>query len=216
MGGWLESVLIGFYQLEIDFYKLFPGPATVGLGTSEKGGIAMTRYLRQLKTGAIYIMTDILAKRRDMVPYDAEQAKNRIAAIKQMLVNRQPNPEDFDASAEEAALVKASAMELAGLEAKLENVEKAEEKAIEEAALPDDAKKLNDQEPITNEQAAEQLKQDMLNDDPKYQKALSLKSRNEVEEYMLLEFGQEIEISRPFKDLKAYALEKTVNRILEG
>ena len=211
----MESVLIGFYQLEIDFYKLFPGPATVGLGTSEKGGIVMPRYLRQLKTGAIYIMTPILAKRRDMVPYDAEQAKNRIAAIKTMLLNRQPSPEDADASAEEAALIKASAMELSGLEAKLETVEKAEEKAIEDAALPDDAKKLNDQEPITTEQAAEQIKQDRLNDDPKYKKVIAFKSKNEVEEYMLLEFGQEIEISRPFKDLKAYAIEKTAKRILE-
>lgn len=160
-------------------------------------------------------MTPILAKRRDMVPYDAEQAKTRIAAIKQMLLNRQPTPEEADASAEEAALVKASAMELAGLEAKLETVENAEEKAIEDAALPDDDKKLNDQSPITTEQAAEQIKQDRLNDDPKYQKATGLRSKNDVEEYMLLEFGQEIEISRPFKDLKAYAVKKTADRILE-
>ena len=177
--------------------------------------MAVTRYLRQLKTGAIYVMTPILAKRRDMVPYDAEQAKNRIAAIKTMLLNRQPTPEEANASSEEAALVKASAMELAGLEAKLENVEKAEEKAIEETALPDGDKVITDEQPITTEQAAEQLKQDRLNDDPKYKKVMGFKSRNEVEEYMLLEFGQEIEISRPFKDLKAYAVEKTANRIIE-
>jgi len=150
-----------------------------------------------------------------MVPYDAEQAKNRIAAIKTMLLNRQPTPEEADASAEEAVLVKASAMELAGLESKLENVEKAEEKAIEDAALPDDAKDLNDQSPITTEQAEKQVKQDRLDQDPKYKKVTGFKSRNEVEEYMLLEFGQEIEISRPFKDLKAYAIEKTEKRILE-
>ena len=175
----------------------------------------MPRYLRQLKTGAIYIMTPIWAKRRDMVPYDAEQAKNRIAAIKTMLLNREPNPEEADASAEEAALVKASAMELAGLEAKLENVKNAEEKAIEDAALPDGGKAITDEQPITTEQAAEQLKQDMLNDDPKYKRAMAMKSRNEVEEYMLLEFGQEIEISRPFKDLKQYAIDQTAKRILE-
>lgn len=175
----------------------------------------MAKYLRQLKTGAIYVYTDLLAKRRDMVPYDSAQAKARIGAIKTMLLKRQPNLAEGEIVAAEAAQIKAEAMELTGLEATLEANEGAEAKAIEDAALPNDAKKLNDQEPVTPEKAAEQLKQDMLDDDPKYQKAMSLRSRNDVEEYMLLEFGQEIEISRPFKDLKAYAIEQTAKRILE-
>ena len=175
----------------------------------------MQRYLRQLKTGAIYIMTPILAKRRDMVPYEAEQAKNRIAAIKTMLLNRQPSAEEADASAEEAALVKASAMELAGLEAKLESVEKAEEKAIDDQALSDVESVIDDEKPVISEQTEEQLKQSRLDGDPKYSNVMAFKSKNQVEEYMLLEFGQEIEVSRPFKDLKAYAAEQTAKRILE-
>ena len=175
----------------------------------------MQRYLRQLKTGAIYILTPILAKRRDMVPYEAEQAKSRIAAIKTMLLNRQPSPEEADASAEEAALVKASAMELSGLEAKLESVEKAEEKAIDDQALSDIDTVIDDERPVISEQTEEQLMQDRLDADPKYSKAMAFKSKNQVEEYMLLEFGQEIEVSRPFKDLKAYAVEQTTKRILE-
>ena len=174
----------------------------------------MPRYLRQLKTGTIYVYTDLLAKRRDMIPYDDAQAKARIAAIKSMLEKREPNLEQGVLQSKEAGAIKATAMELSGLEATLDAREKADEKAIEEAALPD-GKKLNDETPVTSEEVAEQVKQDRLDQDPKYKKATSLKSRNEVEEYMLLEFGQEIEISRPFKDLKAYAIEKTAKRILE-
>ena len=175
----------------------------------------MARYLRQLKTGTIYVFTPILAKRRDMVPYDAAQAKARIGAIKTMLLKRQPDLAEGESVAAEAAQIKAEAMELTGLEATLEATESAEEKAIEDAGLPEEGKKLNDETPVTSEEVAEQVKQDRLNDDPKYQKAMGLRSKNDVEEYMLLEFGQEIEISRPFKDLKAYAVAQTVNRILE-
>ena len=175
----------------------------------------MTRYLRQLKTGAIYIMTPILAKRRDMVPYDADQAASRIEAIKTMLLNRIPTPGEASASAEEAVLVKASAMELSGLEAKLESVEKAEEKAIDDAALSEIDKIIDEEKPIVSVQTEEQLMQDRLDADPKYRKVIGFKSKNQVEEYMLLEFGQEIEVSRPFKDLKAYAVEQTTKRILE-
>lgn len=175
----------------------------------------MARYLRQLKTGAIYVYTDLLVKRRDMVPYDAEQAKNRIAAIKTMLLKRQPDIAEGESVAAEAAQIKAEAMELTGLEATLEANESAEVKAIEDATLPEEGKRLSDETPLTTKQAAEKLKQETLGEDPKYKKAMGLKSRNEVEEYMLLEFGQEIEISRPFKDLKAYAIEQTAKRILE-
>lgn len=175
----------------------------------------MPSYLRQLKTGTIYVFTDLLAKRRDMVPYDDDQAKARIRAIKAMLEKREPNLAQGEIESKEAAAIKVTAMELSGLEATLEAVENDEQKAIEEAALPD-GKRLNDEEPVTSEEVAEQVRQDVLDKDPKYNKATSLKSRNEVEEYMLLEFGQEIEISRPFKDLKQYAVEQTANRVLEG
>lgn len=175
----------------------------------------MTTYLRQLKTGTIYVFTDLLAKRRDMVPYDDAQAKARIKAIKTMLEKREPDLAAGVIESEEAVAIKATAMELSGLESTLQAVENDEKKAIEEAALPD-GKKLNDETPVTSEEIVEQARQERLDKDPKYKKATGLKSRNEVEEYMLLEFGQEIEISRPFKDLKAYAVEKTVNRILES
>jgi len=175
----------------------------------------MPSYLRQLKTGTIYVFTDLLAKRRDMVPYDDDQAKARIRAIKAMLEKREPNLAQGEIESKEAAAIKVTAMELSGLEATLEAVENDEQKAIEEAALPD-GKRLNDEEPVTSEEVAEQVRQDVLDKDPKYNKATSLKSRNEVEEYMLLEFGQEIEISRPFKDLKQYAIEQTAKRVLEG
>ena len=166
--------------------------------------------MRQLKSGTIYGYTEILAKRRDMVPYNTEQATSRIAAIKTMLANRVPTPGEIDSSTQEAAAVKAAAMELTGLEAKLEAGEAAEEKAIA------DEQDISQARLLTTEEATEKLKQDTLEADPKYQKAIALKSRNEVEQYMLLEFGQEIEISRPFKDLKDYAIEKTAKRILEG
>lgn len=174
----------------------------------------MPRYLRQLKTGTIYVHTDILAKRRDMIPYDDAQAKARIQAIKTMLEKREPDLAAGVIESKEAAAIKATAMELSGLESTLEARDEIDQKAIEEAALPD-GKKLNDETPVTSETIAAEVRQDRLDKDPKYKKANSLKSRNEVEEYMLLEFGQEIEISRPFKDLKGYAIEQTEKRILE-
>ena len=177
--------------------------------------MATVRYLRQLKTGTIYVYTDILARRRDMVPYDENEAKTRIHAIKNILASRESDPVEGAVMSKKAEAVKAAAMELTGLEATLEANERAEEKAIEDAGLPEKGKKLNDETPVTSEEVAEQVKQDRLDQDPKYKKAVSLKSKNDVEEYMLLEFGQEIEISRPFKALKAYAVAQTAIRILE-
>ena len=174
------------------------------------------KYLRQLKTGTIYNYTDILAKRRDMVPYDSDQAKARIVALKNMLEHRKPTIAEGTAVSKEAEAIKVEAAELAGLEKQLEATEAAEEKAIEDAALPPGSKKLNDDTPIKPEDTAEIFTQETLSKDPKYQKACGMKSRNEVEEYMLVEFGQEIDISRPFKDLKEYAIQQTRKRILEG
>lgn len=174
----------------------------------------MPRFLRQLKSGTIYAYTDILAKRRDMVPYDENAAKTRIEAIKNILEHRTPNLLEGEALSKEAAAIKADAMELTGLEAQLEALENADQKAIDDAVLTD-GKKLNDETPVTSEEVAEQVIQERLDKDPKYRKVTAFKSRNEVEQYMLLEFGQEINITRPFKDLKAYAVEQTAKRILE-
>ena len=176
----------------------------------------MAKFLRQLKTGTIYVYTDILAKRRDMVPYDENAAKTRIKAIKNMLEQRKPNILQGEAQSKEAAAIKADAMELTSLENQLEAVENAEQKAIEDSALPEGGRDITVERPLTTEEAAAQDRQDILDKDPKYIKATGMRSRNEVEEYMLLEFGQEIEISRPFKDLKEYAVEQTVKRILES
>jgi len=173
------------------------------------------KYLRQLKTGTIYNYTDILAKRRDMVPYDSDQAKARIAALKNMLEHRKPTTAEGSAVSKEAEEIKREAAELASLEKQVEASEVAEEKAIEDASLPPGSRRLDDDSPIKPEETAENFTQETLSKDPKYQKACGMKSRNEVEEYMLVEFGQEIDISQPFKDLKEYAIQQTRKRILE-
>lgn len=172
------------------------------------------RYLRQLKTGHIYVHTDLLAKRRDMVPFDEKQARARIAAMREMLEKRTPTMSEVKTQAEDAAQVKAAAMELTNLENMVEAEEKAEEKAIEDAALPD-GKKLDDQEPVTSEEATAAQRQSILDQDPKYKRVTAFRSRNEVEQFMILEFGEEIDVSLPFKTLKDYALEKMTRRILE-
>ena len=174
--------------------------------------MATPKYLRQLKSGTIYNYTEALAKRRDMVPHDETQAKARIAALKTILEGRQPDAAANKIAVEEAFKAKTTAQELAGLETTMEKHEDAAEKKIEEEG---GGKKLNDQTPVTPEQTAKQLRQDRLENDPKYNNVMAMKSKNQVEEYMLLEFGQEIEASRPFKDLKAYAVEQTIKRILE-
>lgn len=172
------------------------------------------RYLRQLKTGHIYVHTETLAKRRDMVPFEEKNARARIEAMKNVIASRQPTLSEVKSQAEDAAQAKAAAMELTGLENQLNDEQEAEQKAIDDAALPD-GKKLNDEEPVTAEEAAAAQRQSILDEDPKYKKVKAFKSRNQIEEYMLLEFGQEINIDRAFKDLKQYALDCTSKRILE-
>ena len=172
------------------------------------------RYLRQLKTGHIYVHTDLLAKRRDMVPFDEKQARARIEALRSMIQKRSPTLSEVKNQAEDAAQVKAAAMELTDLENKVESMEEAEAKAIEDAALPE-GKKLNDEEPVTAEEATAAQRQSILDQDPKYKKVCAFRSRNEVEQFMILEFGEEIDVSLPFKTLKDYALEKMSRRILE-
>lgn len=173
------------------------------------------QYLRQLKTGHIYPWTEILAKRRDMVPFDAAQAKTRIDAMKNMLSRKVPTADALSVQAEAARAAKASSMELTELENKVDAENIAEEKAIEDAALPD-GKKLNEQTELTGAEAIEAQRQSVLDQDPKYQGVMGFKSRNQVEQYMILEFGEEIDVSLPFKDLKGYAIKKTSDRILEG
>lgn len=173
------------------------------------------QYLRQLKTGHIYPWTEILAKRRDMVPFDAAQAKVRIDAMKNMLSRKVPTADALSVQAEAARKAKASSMELTELENKVDAENVAAEKAIEDAALPD-GKKLSEQTEMTGAETIEAQRQSVLDQDPKYQNVMGFKSRNQVEQYMILEFGQEIDVSLPFKDLKQYAINKTSDRILEG
>lgn len=173
------------------------------------------QYLRQLKTGHIYPWTEILAKRRDMVPFNNEQAKVRIDAMKNMLLRKVPTVDEVSRQVEDARKAKANSMELTNLENKMDAEKVAEEKAIEDAALPD-GKKLNEETEVTGAEVVAAQRQSVLDQDPKYQNVTGFKSRNQVEQYMILEFGEEIDVSLPFKELKDYAVQKTSDRILEG
>ena len=173
----------------------------------------MAQYLRQLKSGHIYIRTPTLAKRKDMVPYDPAIAKARIAQLKRELEDRQPNPVDIEAQQAVLSQLKQDAKEMTELENQLNDLEEKDRQEAERDLAPD--QEVEKQQPLTEEEIQEKHRKKTIEKDDQIISIMAMRSRNQIEEYMLREFGREIDRSRPFQELKDEALKAREERIFE-
>ncbi len=170
------------------------------------------QYLRQLGTGHIFIRTEALAKRKDMVPYDPEVAKIRITQIKEALAasQKEENLEEMKKAAEE---ISSTAKELTELEKKAEEAIKEEEAKI----ASESGQEIQPGARIeTDEETPEQAAKRKIDEDPQIMKIRGMTRKAQVEEYMLMEFGTPIDTSKTLAELKQFAEQARIQRMAEA
>lgn len=166
----------------------------------------MAKYLRQLKTGRVYIWSPYLAKRKDMVEYDPTLADMRIQKARERL-------EALKAEADEITVamdpkITADSQELATIEAEIDKLE--EEKAIKAAGGNSE-----DVKPKTQEEIDAEEKQKVINEDPEIKKIEAMDEVSQVKEYIALEFGIESK-KTTLENIKKEAIERRVDRLFES
>lgn len=177
------------------------------------------QYLRQLKTGHIYIWTPTLAKRKDMVPLELDTAKKRIEAMQRAIEEKQAriaalreNASLGNQVADEAKMI---AQKLAELESQFEQLEKTEEKLL--TGQPDEQE--TDLKPNSKLETEDEIlmaeRKRRIDEDPEIQRIRAMTTKNQIEEYMLREYGIEIDRKKTMAELKAAAEEARIGRIFE-
>jgi len=181
------------------------------------------RYLRQLKSGHIYVYTEALAKRPDMVPYDPEVAKARIAQMKQDTEARRAAKKGPKVAPSEGPSLKemrenrAIASELTDLENQAGAEREADLKAIEDEGKSE-KEKARDKVTFdgkTAEEVKELTEEKVVNNDPKIQKIGNYKQKKQLKQFVLIEFGIELDDTKPLKVLKDEAVAMQKARIFE-
>lgn len=177
--------------------------------------IESERYLRQLGSGHIYHWTPTLAKRKDMVIYDPELAKSRIEALNQRLADEkaQQTPEAIAEHQKAMADAQQDAHIITDLEQQLERSREIERAEIENLEKGQDIKP---EEKIMSDQDIELERRDkILATDPHIKNIMGMTSKNQVEAYVLQEFGEDLDRRKSLGDLKNYALKKRTDRLFE-
>ena len=188
--------------------------ASVAPKTHPGGG--QPRLLRQLKSGHIYIWTETLAARPDMVPYDSETAKRRIATLKQIkedALKRKEDPEEQARLALEMKEASQVAKELTELENQVDGLGEAssiEDKNIEAAKNPEPDKRKTDAEI----EAAR--RSEIIEKDPHIQRIMSMRKKADVETYILTEYGEEVEPDAKLATMQNKAVQLRTERLFEG
>ncbi|HDG97983.1 MAG TPA: hypothetical protein ENG73_07425 [Desulfobacterales bacterium] len=177
------------------------------------------RYLRQLGSGHIYVYTPELAARKDMVPLEIDTAKRRIDAMKKAIEEKKARiaalKENATLGNDMANEAKEVAAKLAELEKQMEELDKTEQRLMEgnfaeEEELTPQAK-LETEDDILSAQRKQRIDQD-----PQIQEIRAMTNKNQVEEYMLREYGIEINRRKTMAELKAEAEEARIQRIFEN
>ena len=153
------------------------------------------RYLRQKVTGDIFVWTEILAIREDMIECDTDVVKNRVAGMKQKVLEAKKELENAKPISVELA---ADSRMLADLE--LEHAEIQEK--IREKRQPEDT----DPEPKTAEEAEEALNQAEIDEDPEIIKIMGMDNPKEIALYITSEYGEKIDVSKK-KDIESLNIE---------
>lgn len=184
----------------------------------------MAKYLRQLKSGHIYIWTPELAKRKDMVPLEAQSAEKRIQALQQKLAEQQTRIESMRApdgsikQDEDAMQAAELAKRLTELEAQSAALDKQEREVMEGITDEDAATNLKEKlsNTVSEEEIAEAQKKEAMDNDPEIMEIRGMRTKNQVEEYVLREYGEEIDRRKTVPELKAYAEGLRWERMQEG
>ena len=164
----------------------------------------MARMLRQLGTGNLFIYTDILAKRKDMVE-EADPAiiKVRLEASEKRLAELKTKP-TAPVVTEEA--IKDS-VRLAEVEKEISDIEN---KRIAET------KGLKLEEPAKSSEEKEAArKQEIVDNDPEIVKIKAMTEKDDIETYVKIEYGEEIDKRQKLEALKDRAIALRTERLFE-
>jgi len=181
-------------------------------------------YLRQRVTGRLYIWTKDLAKRSDMSIFDPVKAKRRIEQVTKDIASRAPR----ELTPEQTAAFEAQAKENIRLAAEI-TAEENKQAAIDEANEVELIPEADQGEDVTPDNESDQfpadateaeiqviVRQRRIDGDPQVARIRSMRSKNQVEQYLLGEFGEDVEDSMSLKDLKVLAEDFRVDRMFEG
>lgn len=164
------------------------------------------KYLRQKATGTIFVYTERLAMRDDMVECSVEYVRTRHAAMekklkeaKEELANAQP------VSAEIAGLSK----ELAEMETEYSDIQEQIRIKKHEPELP-----MEEKEPETDEEA----KQVEIDKDPEIVKIKSMDDIVAIALYIEAEYGEktDLEENPDLEELRTRAIDLRTARIMEA
>lgn len=166
------------------------------------------KYLRKLGTSRVFIFSDRLAKRKDMVLHDPELTKQQIEAKKTRLAEikaLQENPEALKI----APTVLSDAEELNRLDSEI---------AKEEAKLEEMTTGIPTQEPDKAKSEADleaERRQEIIEKDPDISKIEAMKEKKDVDDYVKEEFGESLDLRKGLKELKKIAIQKRIDRLFE-
>jgi hypothetical protein len=150
-----------------------------------------------------------------MVPYDPELAKARIAQLKQNLADTKAaqTPEAIAQHAKVMADAQQDAHLITDLEQQMEaahEIERAEIRDLEKNQDVTPEKKLQ-----TDEEIELARRDKILAEDVQIKNIMEMKTKNDVEAYMLQEFGEGIDRNMNVSQLKNFALNKRTERLFE-
>lgn len=173
-----------------------------------------TRYLRQLKTGRIYIVPNNLDQhpgitlRKDMVPFDPEKARKRIEANKQIIedAKSERDPKAQEEHAKKVADLAALAKDLTATENMIDDLR--EENLRQELDLKEPPK-------TTAEMEAER-RANIVESDEDIKTIKGMRKVETVAKYIEKEFGEDIPVGISLEAIKDLALDLRAKRIFEG
>lgn len=166
------------------------------------------RYLRQIGTNkAPFVYTEALAKRKDMVPFDSDAAKNMIAAKRKLLDELRAN----QVVDQEAILVgKARAGQLRDDSIAIHQLDKEIESAKRAGVMTPEAQG-GESQPITK-------RQKQIDSDRQIQEIQTMTRKTHVETYLANNYGvmlSEDDLAMSLKEIKDIAIQKRINTLFE-
>jgi len=176
------------------------------------------KYLRQLKTGTIYIRTPELAARPDMVPYDEETALKRIDALKNLIQERkQAAAELAESGGDEAKLAIEVSKKLAELEEQANSLVEMEKKAFEAISEEtEEEKEIRKADGIkTEEEILEEQRQERIDNDKEIVAIRAMTNKNQVMEHVLRLYGRDMDRTKKLSEMKEFAIGLRIARMDE-
>lgn len=179
-----------------------------------------TKYLRQLKTGRIYLWTRTLSRRADMVDFDAETAELRIKAMRENLALRNIKP-----TADQVAEEKERIEHAADVSRVLTDLENAQEAEFQEKEKPkpdlmkadeDISDKIISDKSMTDDDIEEERLRLAMEKDADVIKIMGMNKKSQVEAYMLEQYGKRIDTKgKSLQLLKNMAIDARSERLQE-